>query len=185
MWWSFCCRYVTVGLEVFRRFSARLDRVRMWNWGRFIFTENSNSSQMLSCPDENRLQFFGWEQGPCYRGTKFFFGLLASAQCQRHWSVKIPFGFLPPKTALRIIYYIVQAIELCSKTGLLRKAKREARKNKTEKRKGFQFLRLRNQAYFVSCCSEISDLEMQSFGPLFGVAIIFPQQFAVKIQGRI
>ena len=70
----------------------------------------------------------------------------------------------PAKTALRIIYYIVQAIELCSKTGLLRKAKREARKNKTEKWKGCQSLRLRNQAYFVSCCSEISDLEMQSFG---------------------
>ena len=50
------------------------------------------------------FSFFGWEQCPCCRGTKFFFGLLASAQCQRHWSVKIPFGFLPPKTALRIIY---------------------------------------------------------------------------------
>lgn len=131
MWWSFCCRYVTVGLEVLRRFSARLDRVRMWNWGRFIFTENSNSSQMPSCPDENRLQFFGWEQGPCYRGTKFFLACLHLLNVKGIEVWRSHSASCHPKS--RCVSYIVQATELCSKTGLLRKAKMEARKNKTEK----------------------------------------------------
>ena len=105
MWWSFCCRYVTVGLEVFRRFSARLDRVRMWNWGRFIFTENSNSSQMLSCPDENRLQFFGWEQGPCYRGTKFFFWPACICSMSKALKCEDPIRLLA--TQNRVAYHLL------------------------------------------------------------------------------
>ena len=114
MWWSFCCRYVTVGLEVFRRFSARLDRVRMWNWGRFIFTENSNSSQMPSCPDENRLQFFwGGTVPPVAEGLRFFLACLHLLNVKGIEVWRSHSASCHPKPCC--VLCIVQDIELCSK----------------------------------------------------------------------